>query len=684
MPRRHLVFQLRILTLAGVLLLAGCQTGHVDERSAAPVTDDKSKPAPGRAPQRATSPRGASQTAPIAKPPRVVSPKTSEQPAPEPPNVTYSVEYDDELKTVFDLARESRWEQAEELASALYERAPTDPAVLRVYSWVTKQRQLRRDQAVEDKIREIDAKNSVFNPTVVDLLREKKDRGLPPRKDLRDAIEQLEAEPYVPETFGRTTYRRGKLFDLDTREGRMSKVLEKEITAHLDNVPLESIIFDIGRAEGINFVADKSLPAFKQTLSVNVENVKLSEFLRYVSRNLGVHFQVGDELVWVVDGAKTNLLEETRFYHLRKGFVVPAQFGPSEITQVTVTTPQNVKTTTETQKMKRFVNDGAPEQPFIETAIREFFTGSKYMIDYERNLIVARGTPEQLEVIERIIEEFDKPLQQVLIEAKFVTVTEAAFLQLGATWETGRGVLTSGRTPRDFTLLGTDVGLGLQETFTNILGRPNLSATITALEQSGESQTLSAPRLTLINNLPATISDGKVQYYYEEYTVKQQVLERAASSSLVPQGKPTKLTSGVSLDVVASIGGDGQSILLALRPEVNQDVKLVTFATVTDRNDQNQVVGTFEIKLPESRTQSLATRVVVKSGQTVVMGGVLEREQRTFVESVPVLGNLPIIGAAFRKRTEIDRPRYLLIFVTATLISETGEFVVYEETSDQQ
>jgi type IV pilus assembly protein PilQ len=62
-----------------------------------------------------------------------------------------------------------------------------------------------------------------------------------------------------------------------------------------------------------------------------------------------------------------------------------------------------------------------------------------------------------------------------------------------------------------------------------------------------------------------------------------------------------------------------------------------------------------------------------------VMGGVLEREQRTFVEAVPVLGRLPIIGAAFRKRTEIDRPRYLLIFVTATLISESGEFIIHED-----
>jgi type II secretory pathway component GspD/PulD (secretin) len=334
-----------------------------------------------------------------------------------------------------------------------------------------------------------------------------------------------------------------------------------------------------------------------------------------------------------------------------------------------------VTTVTETQKFENFVRDGAPRQPSIESAIRNFFTGD-YQIDYERNLIVARGTPEQLRVMEKIIEEFDKPVQQVLIEARFITVTEATFLQLGVAWETGRDPLAKGRTAQDFTGLGENVGLGLEETWFGVLNRRSLSATLTAINQSGESETLSAPRITLVNNLPATISDGKTQWYYEEYRVTQSILERRSASTLVPSGKPTSLIAGVSLDVVASIGGDGKSILLALRPEVSQDVKLVTFATISDRDDQGRLASTFDIKLPEARQQSLATRVNVKSGQTVVMGGVMQREQKTFVESVPVLGNIPIIGAAFRRRTEVDKPRYLLVFVTATLLSENGEFIV--------
>lgn len=657
------------LCLLFCLLVAGCRTGS--KRTNPPVKAAPSEIASieGQTPNRSQQPdmdryEGHS--------------RITENPELE---VNYDLLYDKEIEEIFSLAETDNWEQAEAKAAALYQQSPRDGSIQRLYSWVKKQTELRRSQAVENRIRKIDANNSVFNPTIPGLLTDQKDRGLPPRKDLRDAIDQIQSSPYVPESYGKTIQRSGPMFDMYTDKGRMAKVLQQEVSIRLDNVPLEDIIFKVGQSEGINFVADKSLPAFKNTLSVNMEKVKLDEFLKYVSRNLGLQFQVGDELVWIVDGNdKDKVFEETRFYKLKKGFIMPAQFGATEV-QTQRVENKGVVTITQSEKMERFVQDGAPRTPSIERAIETFFTGSKYMIDYERNIIVATGTVDQLAMIEQIIEAFDKPLQQVLIEARFVTVTESAFMELGALWETGRSQVTT-RSPVE-SVFGFETGLGLEETFRDILGRDDLSVTLSALEQSGESQTLSAPRITLVNNLPARINDGKVQYYYEEYTVSQTVVDRATASDLVPSGKPTTITSGVALDVMASIGGDGESILLALRPEVNTDVEITTFATVTDRNTDGQVISSFDIKLPESRTQSLETRVIVKSGQTVVMGGVLERKQVTFVESVPVLGNLPLIGPLFRKRTELDTPRYLLVFVTATLLSDSGEFIEYQTRSEE-
>jgi type IV pilus assembly protein PilQ len=602
-------------------------------------------------------------------------------PASPPPKVNYNEMFDDEIKQVMELADDGRWEEALTQSGAVLTRSPTNAMLLRLHSWVEQQATKRREQALEDKIREVEAKRSVFNPTIPSMLTEEKDRGLPASKDVRDTLDRIESAPYIPDTYGKIIREKGPLFDLDSAKGPMAKVLEKQVSIHLDNVALEAIILNLSQSAGVNIVADKSLPALKQQLSVNLDNVKLGELLKYIGRNYELQFQVGPELVWVVDAKDPKrLMEETRFYRLRKGFLLPAQLGAEEAIR-TVTVANNVRTESETQKFKKFVNDEAPALPALERAITNLFTGSKAYIDYERNLVVGRGTPEQLEVLEEIIKEFDRPIQQVLIEARFVTLSKPAFLQLGVLWETGR-ISTGLRAPVDYTGLvpSTSIpkmGVGISEVFTNVFGADTLSATITALEQSGESQTLSAPRLTVLNNRPASIQDGKVQYYYEEYQVKQTVQQYYTSSSLVPSGRPTKITAGSELNVMASISGDGQHIILALNPRVNTDVQLVKFATLTETQPTGQQ-STFDISLPQYRTQELATRVVIKSGETVVMGGVLERERSTLVEAVPVLGNLPVLGMFFRRRTEVDRPRYLLVFVTATIVTDSGEFLVYE------
>lgn len=602
-----------------------------------------------------------------------------------PPKVQYNQVHDWEINNVMYLAERGRWEEARKHADELHEKDPTNPMVQRLHTWVLQQGQKHREQALEDKIREVDARSSVFNPTIPGLLLEQKDRGLPATKDVRDTLAAIESAPYIPDTYGKIIREQGPLFDLDSARGQMAKVLDTEVTIQLDNVPLEAIILNLSQTAGVNIVADKSLAALKQTLSINLNKVRLGELLRYIGRNYELQFQVGNELVWVVDAKDPKrLMEETRFYRLKKGFILPAQFGAEDMVRQVVTAG-NVRTETQTQKFNNFVNDDAPAQPAIEKVITNLFTGSKWYIDYERNLIVARGTPEQLEVLENIIREFDRPVQQVLIEARFVTISKPAFLRLGVLWETDRQ-RQSGRSPIDFSgLVGSEsiasLGIGIQETFTNILGSETLSATITALEQSGESQTLSAPRLTVLNNRPATIADGKVQYYYEEYQVKQTVQQYYTASSFVPSGKPTKITAGSELNVMASISGDGRSILLALNPRVNTDVQMVKFTTLREVGSVGSAPAELDIFLPQYRTQELMTRVAVKSGETVVMGGVLERDRSTYVEAVPVLGSIPIIGTFFRRRTEVDKPRYLLVFVTATILTDSGEFLIYDKPS---
>ena len=607
--------------------------------------------------------------------------------------VEYSAAYDKELESIFRLSEKGKWEEAEAEVGLLLQKHPDDSTLLRISAWVATQKTLLRQQAIEDRIRTIDARQTGMNPSIRDVWNDNKSRGLPPRKDIRDALDMIEAEPYIPENFGKKITKQGFLFDARSELGRMSGLLDNKVSIQTDEQTVKDILFDIGGKEGINFIADEGLAPLQQKLTLNLAKVKLGELLGYISRNAGVQFQIGEDLIWVIDGkASKELIEQTRFYRLQQGFMVPAQFGPEDTTLVTVKNPKaGTTTTTETAKYEMFVNDSIMKRPSIEDAIAKFFKGTDFMIDYERNLIVATGTPAQFEVLERIIEEFDRPIQQVLIEARFITISEASFLDLGFRWASS----VAGNPPQDQTGIGngalsSEEGLLTRITFKNvfkensILSNADLSAALTALEQSGESQLLSAPRLTLLNNRPGSINDGQVNYFYEEFTIEETLTERQFTQRLVPKGTPSKITAGVSLEVVASIGGDGQSILIALHPVVNQNVRYVSLKGQTFDEASEGEQNRLEIFLPQWRTQELATRVVVGSGQSVMMGGVLEREQRTIVESVPILGNLPGIGAIFRKRSTVDKPRYLLIFVTATLVDENGSFVTYEQPSDER
>src|SRR5207245_5115638 len=156
---------------------------------------------------------------------------------------------------VMDLARQRRWEGAPARQPVLYQKDPKNPMVERVHSWVLQAGQKRREQALEDKIRDVDAKNSVFSPTLPGIFTEKKDRGLPATKDVRDTVHRIENSPSIPETYGKTIYEKGPLFDFESAKGRMVKVLEKEVSIHLDNAPLETVIVDLSQWVGVNIVA---------------------------------------------------------------------------------------------------------------------------------------------------------------------------------------------------------------------------------------------------------------------------------------------------------------------------------------------------------------------------------------------------------------------------------------------
>src|ERR1041384_1739119 len=308
-------------------------------------------------------------------------PKPAPAPKPPPP-VNISEPYDRDINEILELAKQNRWEDAQARANALFNQDPKNPILARVNSWVTQQAQQRRAETLENKLRSIDAKNSVFNPTLKDLATEQKDRGLPARKDVRDAVDAIENAPHIPDTYGKVIHEPAPLFDIESTKGRMSKALEKKVTIHLENTSLNNILINLNQLGGVNIVADNSLAALKQNVTIHLDNVTLANLLRSIERNYDLQFQIEDALVWMVDKKSTNsLFEVVRVFPLRKGLLLPAAYDAPESTKTTTTTAPNVSTTTEVQKFLRFVNDQTPLIPSIERAITNLYKGTNF-IDY--------------------------------------------------------------------------------------------------------------------------------------------------------------------------------------------------------------------------------------------------------------------------------------------------------------
>ena len=234
---------------------------------------------------------------------------------------------------------------------------------------------------------------------------------------------------------------------------------------------------------------------------------------------------------------------------------------------------------------------------------------------------------------------------------------------------------------------------GLNLTYQGVLTDPMFTAVLHALETTGDSRTLSVPRITTVNNSPALIRIGEDFRYFEEYDVVETLSGTTSEgrdtyiAQQVPVGTPTLEELGITLDVTPSVGADMTSITLRILPEISDFLRWEYWEVGTTRggsarnnnNDSVQATATnvtSSIKLPIFQRSTLETEVVTRSGETVVMGGLIRSVESRSLEKVPILGDVPWLGRLFRHDTVEEKKQNLLIFVTGTILSETGETLV--------
>ncbi|NLG14062.1 MAG: type II secretion system protein GspD [Lentisphaerae bacterium] len=511
-------------------------------------------------------------------------------------------------------------------------------------------------------------------------------------------VTQSDTELTLPSTYGTTVMIDSQLSPIELPKGSQEDLINKKISLSLESADVAQLVEELN-ANGLNVIADDALQSDK-TLTVKFKDVPIKELFAYIARNMGVAFYVGENMVWVTEGETGGGPKlETRIIRLPHGFVpeVP-QGGGAPGAQMG--SGGNIPTEEDNDLedvLTSFLND-SPE-------------GAGFKIFRNRNIIVVRDTRENLRFVEELIREFDKPPMQVAIEARFITVSQKDLKDVGVELSQmqipvdaagnalgplanvpnytnrfaaeGIRALSSGAT---FGEVETESGMG-QVTLNGVLGNRIFDVVIRMIETKRSAVSLSVPRVTVMNNRTARIRKGDKLYYFEEYdTATIDKGDQGEQQTLVPTGSPTELPVGITLDVRVNIGNNGKSILMGLKPEVVNFIQWESYSYVNsdDDDDDDDDSTMAQIKLPRTHEQMIATTVGVESGETVVLGGLLENSKSKEVRKIPFLGDLPLIGFLFRRTIRNVEPTNLLIFVTARVINERGEYVKVIDKEDAE
>jgi general secretion pathway protein D len=466
------------------------------------------------------------------------------------------------------------------------------------------------------------------------------------------------------------------------------------------------------------------------TVNLQLRDVTVFQALDYLCKRVGYSFSVSPSGIVEVRKDAGDSLLDTQFFELTQAAVVKMTGqglnttapgggatnpfgGASGAAAPTDGNPQEMA-------IKSFlIRSGVPFEP-------------PATLSFDGTRLIVTGSPKNLDRVKNIIRRYSD-IKQVHIEAKFIEVEQKALNELGVNWSltpnvAGNGGVTAATNlrsinrvfaqnntaPKNLTINSqitnsTGDTTSILQTFpnvapsfpggmnlgsiantyagtVNILSRETLALTIRAIEESAGSDLMSSPSLTVLDGKTAVIKVAQLLRYPQAYGDIQSnvgqggggnggVLGAAQTSVAITAGTPQDFTVqevGVTLEVTPTVAAD-DSIALNLKPKVTEFEGFVeyggTSVALTGGVTVTVPSGFFQ---PIFSTREVTTDVTVFDGATVVIGGLTREEVKTIDDKVPVLGSLPLIGAAFRSTGKSVAKRSLMVFVTANLVSPGG------------
>jgi len=262
----------------------------------------------------------------------------------------------------------------------------------------------------------------------------------------------------------------------------------------------------------------------------------------------------------------------------------------------------------------------------------------KISVDQRNNQLIVIDTADKLTQIKDIVSRIDTVTPQVIIEAKVVEVINEFGTELGITWDMAWGPISVGGDELTF-----DVSMNFPSAssstagfnFAKITGTPFLlDATLNAVEANKKGRIITAPKIVTLDNKKARIKQG-VEWPY---------LERDSS------GNSTVKFKNIDL-------------LLEVTPTVTPDDRILMKIFIT-KND----IGTITLNVPSLNTNEAQTELLVNDGDTIVIGGIIKRNEQNSVTGWPGLKDVPLLGWLFKTQKDTETANELLIFITPRIV----------------
>ena len=442
----------------------------------------------------------------------------------------------------------------------------------------------------------------------------------------------------------------------------MAAKLREPVSLDFADVPLSDVLEFLADAANVSIIPSPQLDLKTRRVSLKVSQLPLALALKYLVKNQSLAYRVDQDAVLIATPEEfSNEPMETRVFFLRSGL--------SPFTLETAAVEPNPVIVMES--IKELVEQAIP-QP----------SQSKLVVDERSGALIVTNTAEHLGMVERLLGQLDTTPVQVLIESRFVELTLTDLEHLGfesvltgastlekkeagdGTQGVGHGLASSGGLK--FPALSRE-SEGLNLTLQGILTGTQFESVLHLLEESKKSKTLSAPRVTALNNQTAIIRVVEEFNYPTRFEVSLIQFDSNGDGDFDDAGETEfanvpkdfkKRDVGILLNVTPSVGKDLKTVTLVLAPEVSQFSQFKSLGG--------------GVTVPEFTSSQLTTSVVIEDGQTIVLGGLMKDTTTETQTKVPVLGDLPLIGGLFRQTEATSTRKNLLIFITARLLAPRG------------